>query len=40
MRYQHLAADRDAEIARRLLALVEPSDADARLHAWKARALA
>ena len=27
MRYQHAAADRDAEIARRLSALVEPSDA-------------
>lgn len=32
MRYQHAAADRDAEIARRLSALVEPSEADARLH--------
>ncbi len=32
MRYQHAAADRDAEIARRLSALVAPSEADARLH--------
>ena len=31
MRYQHAAADRDAEIARRLSALVEPSDASVRL---------
>lgn len=29
MRYQHAAADRDAEIARRLSALVEPPEADA-----------
>ncbi|KAA1426630.1 site-specific integrase [Nocardioides antri] len=31
MRYQHAAADRDAEIAKRLSALVETSDANARL---------
>ncbi len=30
MRYQHAAADRDAEIARRLSALVEPPEADDR----------
>ncbi len=31
MRYQHAAADRDAEIARRLSALVEPSEAAGRM---------
>jgi integrase len=31
MRYQHAAADRDAEIARRLSALAEPSEADDRM---------
>jgi len=31
MRYQHAAADRDAEIARRLSALLEPSEAAGRM---------
>jgi hypothetical protein len=31
MRYQHAAADRDTEIAKRLSALVRPSEVDVRM---------
>ena len=31
MRYQHAAADRDTEIAKRLSELVRPSEVDGRL---------